>query len=87
MADKKTHDPQELVVITLPWEDWQTVLHWLTYGADYHHAKMQEWMASCVDKRMAATKAAEHEVEAIKAESLAKIIEAALYPAPPKETE
>lgn len=86
--DKKTYDPQEAVTITLTVEEWDTVLHWLKYGADYHHAKTQEWLANCQDKKMAGEIAAGHKRDGTQAENLAKIIEAALYPAPPPpETE
>lgn len=86
MATEKEYNPAEPVAITLTMEQWQTVLHWLQYGADYHDAKRHEWLAVCNDKRMAAAKAAEHEKAAAKAESLCKIIEAQIYP-PPPETE
>lgn len=84
MADKKTHDPQEPVTITLPWEDMATVLHWVQYGGDYHACKMHEWLANCVDKKMGGSIAREHELQAANAERLAKIIEAAMIPNPAK---
>ena len=75
------------MAITLTMAEWGTVLHWLTYGADYHDAKRREWLANCADPKMAGELAANHERCTAQAESLKKIIEAVLYPAPPKETE
>lgn len=73
--------------IALTLEQWQTVLHWLQYGADYHHAKMYEWRAVCHDKEMGAAKAAQHEKESKEAADLHKFIEETLYPPPKPETE
>lgn len=87
MACEKTYDPAEPVTITLPLEQWQIVRHWLQYGADYHMAKKQEVLANCKDKRMAAQLVAGHETETAQAETVCKIIEAAIYPAPTPETE
>ncbi len=79
MAPEKTFNPQEPVTIPLTWEQWQTVLYWLTYGSGYSRAKMAEWIANCADKKMGAEKAALHEKTAIEAETLHKIIETELY--------
>jgi hypothetical protein len=87
MAPEKEHNPQEPVAITLTMEQWDDVLHWLTYGGDYHRAKMQEWLHNCVDKKMARTKAAEHQKAAAVADNLRKIIEETLRPTPKPETE
>jgi hypothetical protein len=70
--------------IALTLEQWQTVLHWLQYGADHHNAKMHEWLAVCHDKEMGAAKAAQHEKEYKEAAALCKIIEETLCPPPPK---
>lgn len=80
----KTHDPQAPVAITLPWEDMDTVLHWIQYGAAYHNAKKQEWLANCADKEMGGRMARQHELQAADADRLAKIIEAAMIPNPAK---
>lgn len=74
----KVYNPAEPVAITLPLEQWQIVLHWLQYGADYHDAKMHEWLAVCHNKEMGASKAAQHEKESKEAATLHKIIEAAI---------
>lgn len=87
MLSEKEYNPQEPVPVNLCRKDWDTVLHWLTYGADYHSCKKYEWLANCADKRMAGEKAAEHEKAAAEAERLYKIIKATLHPAPPPETE
>lgn len=87
MAAEKEYNPQEPVAITLTMEQWDTVLHWLTYGADYHDAKMHEWLASCQDAKTARTKAAEHQKAAAVADNLRKFIEETLRPAPKPETE
>lgn len=71
----KERNPQELVAVALTMEEWGTVLHWLQYGADYHHAKMHEWLAGCHDKQMGAAKAARHEKESKEAAALHKFIE------------
>ena len=78
MACEKAHTQAELITITLSLEEWQTVLHWLQYGADYHHAKIHEWLANCHDKQMGAAIAAQHEKEAAEAAALHKIIEQAI---------
>ena len=85
MAAEKQYNPQEPVQITLTVADWETVLHWLTYGGDYHRAKMQEWLHNCVDVQTARTKAAEHQKEATVADNLRKIIEETLRPTPKPE--
>lgn len=88
MTPEKTHGPEEPVAITMTVAEWEAVRHWLTYGADYHHAKSEEWLANCADKELAQQLDEIHKSYAARAESLAKIIEAALHPAPPpKETE
>lgn len=75
------------VRIPLTMEQWDTVLHWLTYGGDYHRAKMQEWLHNCVDVKTARAKAAEHHKAATVADNLRKIIEETLRPTPKPETE
>lgn len=82
MTPEKIHDPQEPVAITLPWEDWQTVLHWIQYGSDYHTCKTHEVLGNCADKQLAGRMAREHQLEAENAKRLAKIIEAAMIPNP-----
>ena len=84
MDDIKTYNPAEPVAITLTMEQWQTVQHWLQYGADYHNCKKAEALANCKDHRMAAQLVAEHETVAAQAETVWKIIEATLCPAPPQ---
>ncbi len=84
MAAEKAYNPAEPVTITLPLEEWQTVLHWLQYGKDYHNAKRHEWLANCKDGRLAAEYAAVHEKAEAHAETLYKIIDAAIYPAAPQ---
>ena len=84
MTAEKLRATAVTATITLTMDQWQTVLHWLQYGADYHHAKMHEWRANCHDKQMGAAKAAQHEKEAAEAAALHKIIEETLYPPPPK---
>lgn len=76
------------MAVALTLEEWDTVLHWLDYGASYNNAKKCEWRANCVDKRLADQIVAEHEAAEAKARNLHKTIEAVLYPAPPtQETE
>ena len=87
MLSEKERNPQEPAAVALTPEQWQTVLHWLQYGADYHHAKMHEWMASCHDKQMRAEQAAQHEIASKRAAALHKFIEETLYPPPKPETE
>lgn len=87
MTPEKEHNPQEPVAVALTLEEWRTVLHWLQYGADYHNAKMHEWLAVCHDKKMGAAQAARHKKEEAQAEAVRKIIEGVLYPAPPPKTE
>ena len=87
MDCEKAPTQAEPVAITLPLEQWQDVLHWLQYGAGYHNAKRQEWLANCKDGRMAAEYAAVHEKAAAHADMVYKIIEAAVYPAPQTQTE
>lgn len=82
MDCEKTYNPAEPVTITLPLEQWQTVLHWLQYGADYHNAKRHECLANSKDGRLAAEHAAVHEKAETRAKAVYKIIEAAIYPAP-----
>lgn len=84
MAAEKIYNPAEPVTITLPLEQWQTVLHWLQYGAEYHNAKIHECLANCKDGRLAAKWAAVHEKAEANAKTVYKIIEAAVYPAPPQ---
>ena len=85
--ENKPYNPQEPVEIILTMEQWDTVLHWLTYGGDYHRAKMHECLAVYDDKRAGAAKAAEHQKEAAEADQVRKIIESILYPQPTPETE
>lgn len=87
MAPDKEYNPQEPVTITLTMEQWDTVRHWLQYGTDYHRAKVKEWLAVCNDKQMGGRIAAQHEKAAAEAEAVYKIVDAALYPQPPAETE
>lgn len=87
MDDMRAYNPAEPVTITLTREEWDTVLGWLEFATDYHTAKKYEWLAVCNDPKLGAAKAAEHERAAAETESLCKIIEAQLYPAPPMETE
>ena len=87
MAPEKEYNPQEPVLVTLTKEQWESVRHWLLDCAAYHDAKRVEWLANCKDGRMAAAKMAEHEKTAAEADTVRKIIEATLYPAPPTETE
>jgi hypothetical protein len=83
-CDKTAPEP---VAVALTLEEWRTVLHWLQYGADYHHAKMHEWLANCHDKKLGAATAARHEKESKEAAALHKLIEETLYPQPKPETE
>lgn len=87
MTSEKTYNPAEPVAVTLTAELWQTVQHWLQYGADYHMAKRAEVLANCKDHRVAAKLVAEHETAGAKAAYACKIIEDTLCPAPPPETE
>lgn len=87
MAAEKVYDPAEPVTITMPRKDWETVQHWLQYGADYHHCKKAETLANIKDGAMAAQMMAGHEAGAERAESVWKIIEAVLIPTAPPETE
>lgn len=70
--------PTDSVAITLTREEWDTVLGWLEFGTDYHMAKRAEWLAVCNDPKLGAKYAAEHEKAAAEAETLRKIIEAAI---------
>ena len=85
--ENKQYNPQEPAAVALTLEEWATVLHWLQYGADYHNAKMYEWLNVCHDKQMRAAKAARHEKESKEATALYKFIEETLYPPPKPETE
>ncbi len=85
--ENKPYNPAEPVAITLTVAEWDTVLHWLQYGGDYHAAKKWECLCNIKDKATAGRQAAEHEKAAAEAERLYKIIEGVLYPAPPPETE
>ena len=87
MEAEKEYSPQEKIIITMTREQWDTVLQWLEYGADYHHAKMTECLYVCADKRMAREIAGNHQRSMERAESLCKIVEAVLYPQPATETE
>ena len=87
MEPEKEYDPQEQITVTMAREQWHNVLHWLKEGADYHNAKMHQWLCDCNDKRMAQKIAGQHRQQTERAESLYKIVEAALYPQPPTETE
>lgn len=85
---RSPYGPNDALSITMSLEEWETVLHWLDYGASYNNAKRWEWRANCKDKRLAAKIVAEHEAAEAKARHLHKTIEAVLYPAPPtQETE
>lgn len=76
------HVLQEPVAVTLTREQWHTVTGWLKYGADYHHAKMTETLANCQDQKTAGRIARGHELSMQQAESVRKIIEGVLHPAP-----
>lgn len=78
LCDKFDFKQKGGIAVALTPEQWQTVLHWLQYGADYHNAKMHEWLAVCNDKEMGAAKAAQHEKEAAEAAALHKIIAQAI---------
>ena len=78
MDREKTYNPAEPVTITLSMEQWQTVLHWLQYGADYHNAKRQESLANCKDGHLAAKWAAIHEKAEASAKEVCKIIDQAI---------
>lgn len=82
--ENKQYNPAEPLAITLTMEQWQTVRHWLQYGADYHMCKKAEVLANCKDHHMAAQLVAGHETAAAQAETVCKIIEATIYPAPPQ---
>lgn len=84
---EETPTTAEPITITLPMDQWQNVLHWLSYGKDYHNAKRHEWLANCKDGRLAAEYAAVHEKAEAHAAAVYKIIEAAIYPAPQAQTE
>lgn len=73
----KEWDPLEPVAVTMTREEWQSVIAWLSYGADWNHARMTWWRDCCYDRRMGAETAAKYEAEMRKAESLCKIIETA----------
>ena len=77
----------QVAEIALTLAEWDTVLHWLEYGTDYHRAKMHECLAVYDDKRAGAAKAAEHEKAATVADNLRKIIEETLRPTPKPEAE
>lgn len=88
MAPEKVYNPAEPITITLTWEQWGIVLHWLQYGKNYHDAEKWEWLAACADRQLAAEMAAIHERNAAIAGALHKIIEDILCPPPkPPETE
>lgn len=87
IQDAIKYDPQEQITITMTREQWDTVLHWLQYGANYHHAKMTEWLCVCVDRRMAEQIAGQHRQQMERAEMLYKIMDAVLHPQPAPETE
>lgn len=81
------YNPQEQIAVTMAREQWDDVLRWLKHGADYHHAKMHEWLCVCDDKRMAQQIAGQHRQQMERAEMLYKIVEAVLWPQPAPETE
>lgn len=83
----RIYDPAEPVTITLTWEEWRDVLHWMEHRADHHKNKRAEVLANIRDPAMRAERAAEHERAAERAERLIKAIEAELYPAPPPKEE
>lgn len=88
MIDPATSTHQrERVAVALTLEEWQTVLHWLTYGADYHDAKKWECLGNIKDQATAGRQAAEHEKAGAETARLYKIIEGVLIPSPPPETE
>lgn len=87
MQPVKQYNPLGSITITLSWEQWDTVLHWLQYGADYHDAKKHEWLCNCVDKRMAGQKASEHDKAAAEAAALHKLIEQTIFPPQTPKTE
>ena len=78
----------DTVSVTMTMEQWETVQQFLQFGENYHKTKMCEWTTtSCKDRKMCERNAAQNKAAAAEAESLRKIIEAAIYPIPPKETE
>ena len=87
MDNRKEYDPQEPISVTLPREQWDTVLSWLDYGYGYHDAKKWECLCNIKNKEMAAGQAARHDTEAARAKALHDIIEDTLSPDAPAETE
>jgi hypothetical protein len=83
---EKPYNPAEPVAITLTVAEWETVQHWLQYGIDYHKCKRAETLANCKDHRMAAQLVAVHEAAADRAETVWKIIEAAIMEDSTNET-
>lgn len=83
----KGWDPQAAVAVSMTLGQWDTVIAWLKYGADWNHAKMTWWRMCCDDKRAGAETAASYESSMIKAETILAIIEDVLYPPAEKETE
>lgn len=74
----KEWDPQEAVAVTMTREQWQAAISWLSYGADWNHARMIWWRDCCDDKRFGAEQAATYEAAMRQAENLCKIIEEAV---------
>lgn len=71
----KEWDPLEAVAVTLTREQWQTVTSWLSYGADWHHARMTWWRECCDDERVGAETAAKYEQAMRQAENVHALIE------------
>jgi hypothetical protein len=72
-------NPAELVAVTMTREEWLGIISWLSYGADWNHARMYWWRECCHDKRVGAETAAKYEAAMLKAESLRQIIEEAIH--------
>ena len=85
--EKSGYNPKEPVTVTMVLEQWETVLRYLQYCADYHDAKKWEWLADCKDKKLAGQIAAQHEKQSMEAAAIYKIIAETVYPEPETETE
>lgn len=75
MDENKLYDPREPVSITLPMEQWRTVLSWMDYGRCYHDAKKWECMCNIKDKATAGRMSADHEKAGEEADRIYKIID------------
>lgn len=74
----KRWNPQEPVAVTMTREQWQTVSAYLAFGVDMQHCRMIWCRDFIADKSLAAEKAADHERQMHKLETMLRIVEETL---------